>query len=94
MKSEAIVFSEGVAGMLRTREDFRNRGLASFLLKKTAEKMLDLGLVPCVHIEEDNLVSQTFFYKNGFVRSEVAQWVTHKTAVDKHRGSVETGNCK
>ena len=80
MKCEAIVFSEGVAGMLRTREDFRNKGLASFLLKKTAEKMLDLGLVPCVHIEDDNLVSQTFFNKNGFVSSEVAQWLTHKPA--------------
>ena len=77
MKSEAIVFSEGVAGMLRTREDFRNKGLGSFLLKKTAEKMLDLGLVPCVHIEEDNLVSQTFFIKNGLVCSELAQWLTH-----------------
>ena len=75
---EAISFSEGVAGMLRTREDFRNRGVASFLLKKTAQKMLDLGLVPCVHIEDDNVVSQTFFNKNGFVSSEVAQWQTHK----------------
>ena len=76
-------FSDGVAGMLRTREKFRKKGLASFLLKKTAEKMLDLGLVPCVHIEDDNLVSQTFFNKNGFVCSELAQWVqwvTHKPA--------------
>ena len=64
--------------MLRTREDFRNRGVASFLLKKTAQKMLDIGLVPCVHIEDDNVVSQTFFNKNGFVSSEVAQWLTHK----------------
>ena len=66
--------------MLRTREDFRNKGVASFLLKKTAEKMLDLGLVPCVHIEDDNLVSQRLFIKNGFVSSELAQWVIHKPA--------------
>ena len=80
LKCEAICFnfSEGVAKMLKTREDFRNKGLGSFLLKKTAEKMLDLGMVPCVHIEDDNVVSQTFFNKNGFVSSEVAQWLTIK----------------
>ena len=42
--------------------------------------MLDLGLVPCVHIEDDNLVSQRLFNKNGFVSSELAQWVIHKPA--------------
>ena len=80
MISRSGCFSDGVAGMLRTREDFRKKGVARFLLKKTAEKMLDLGLVPCVHIEDDNLASQTFFRKNGFVCSELAQWVTHKPA--------------
>ena len=64
--------------MLKTREGFRNRGIASFLLKAVTEKMLSLGLVPCVQIEDDNVVSQRFFRKHGFVSSELAQWVTHK----------------
>ena len=64
--------------MLKTKEEFRGQGVASFLLKKTTEIMLSLGLVPCVQIEDDNLVSQRFFRKHGYLGLELAQWVHHK----------------
>ena len=63
---------------MKVKEEFRRQGVASFLLKKTTEEMLRLGLVPCVQIEDDNLMSQRFFRKHGYVRLELAQWVLHK----------------
>ena len=33
------------------------------------------GLVPCVHIEDDNIMSQTLFRRLGFRQGVKASWV-------------------
>ena len=63
--------------MLKTREAHRNKGLGSFLLRRVMEVVLELGLVPCVHIEDDNEVSKRFFKKCGFVQGDFSQWIFH-----------------
>ena len=63
--------------MLKTREDHRNKGYGSFLLRRVMEKALELGLVPCVHIEDDNEISKSFFRKFGFVQGDFSQWIFH-----------------
>ena len=40
-------------------------------MKEAAER----GLVPCVHIEDDNMMSQTLFRKLGFRPGVRASWV-------------------
>ena len=71
------IFSDGSAGMLKTREAHRNKGYGSFLLRRVVEKVLELGLVPCVHIEDDNEISKRFFRKFGFVQGDFSQWIFH-----------------
>ena len=63
--------------MLNTREAHRNKGYGSFLLRRVMEKVIELGLVPCVHIEDDNEISRRFFRKFGFVQGDFSQWIFH-----------------
>ena len=63
--------------MLKTREDFRKRGFGSFLVHKVVEATLKKGLVPYVHIEDENLHSQEFFTKLGFTKYSRAVWINH-----------------
>merc|ERR1711874_329551 len=72
-----LIYSDGSAGMLKTREAHRNKGYGSFLLRRVVEKVLELGLVPCVHIEDDNEISKRFFRKFGFVQGDFSQWIFH-----------------
>ena len=73
-----LIYSDGSLGMLHTREEERCRGLGSFLMKSVVEEALKLGLVPCVHIEDDNEISKRFFGKYGFQRGDFTQWIFHK----------------
>ena len=72
-----IIYSDGSMGMLKTQESFRKQGLGSFLLKRVTEEVLSLGLVPCVHIEDDNSVSKIFFGKYGYEIGDNTQWIFH-----------------
>ena len=36
-----------------------------------------LGLIPLVHIEDDNSLSQKFLLKLGFHKGEQADWIEH-----------------
>ena len=66
--------------MLHTREEFRKRGLGSYLVKKIAEKTITKGMIPYVHIEDGNEKSISMFSKLGFVQSIKAVWVEHYPA--------------
>ena len=37
-----------------------------------------LGLVPYVHVEEDNQISAEFFEKLGFVKDQYAVWMGYE----------------
>ena len=67
--------SDGSIGMLRTNERFRNQGLATKLVRRCVQEAADLGLVPFVHIEDDNILSKNFFTKMGFIMGDEATWV-------------------
>ena len=61
--------------MLRTNERFRNRGMATKLVRRCVQEAAYLGLVPFVHIEDDNILSKNFFTKMGFIMGDEATWV-------------------
>ena len=61
--------------MLKTNERFRNQGLATRLVRRCVEEAADIGLVPFVHIEDDNIMSKNFFTKMGFKIGDEANWI-------------------
>jgi len=68
------IYSYGSMGMLFTREDYRRRGLAKILVKAARDYTRSLGLVPYVHVENDNTVSARFFDQLGFTKDQYAVW--------------------
>ena len=69
--------SQGSLGMLRTDGQFRRRGFGSYLVKRVVEEAVKQGVVPYVHIEDDNLQSQEFFRILGFIKMDTAVWINH-----------------
>ena len=69
--------SQGSLGMLTTTETFRKRGFGSFLVQKVVDEAVKQGVVPYVHIEDDNIQSQEFFKKLGFIKRDTAIWINH-----------------
>jgi len=68
------IYSYGSMGMLNTKEQFRRQGWGQVLVSAAKEYARSLGLVPYVHIEEDNLISAKMFKKLGFVPDQYAVW--------------------
>ena len=64
--------SQGSLGMLTTTETFRKRGFGSFLVQKVVDEAVKQGVVPYVHIEDDNIQSQNFFKKR-----DTAIWINY-----------------
>ena len=71
---ENIIPSCGSLGMLFTREDYRRQGLARILVEAARDYTRSLGLVPYVHVAEDNTVSARFFHQLGFTKDKYAVW--------------------
>ena len=63
--------------MLSTIKRFRKQGFGSFLVEKVFQEAVKKGVVPYVHIEDDNLQSQEFFTKLGFSKMDKAVWINH-----------------
>merc|ERR1711892_1273440 len=66
-KTEAMI-----AGLARL-----GKGFGSFLVQKVLQEAIKEGVVPYVHIEDDNLQSQEFFTKLGFSKMDKAVWINH-----------------
>ena len=62
--------------MLWVDPAYRRQGLASYLVSRLVEKASQAGLLPYVHIEDDNALSQTVMSRLGFTQAEPA--VIHK----------------
>jgi len=71
------IYSFGSLGMLWVDPAYRRQGLASYLVSRLAEKAGQAGLLPYVHIEDDNALSQTVMSRLGFTQAEPAVWVIH-----------------
>ena len=72
------IYSYGSLGMLWVDPAYRRQGLASYLVSRLVEKASQAGLLPYVHIEDDNALSQTVMSRLGFTQAEPAVWVIHK----------------
>ena len=62
-------------GMLYTKEKYRRQGWAKIIIRAAKEYVKTLGLVPYVHVEEDNLASGRLFEQQGFVKDQYAHWI-------------------
>ena len=56
--------------MLTTMDSYRKRGFGRALAETAVKEAVELGLIPLVHIEDDNSVSQDFWTKLGFQKGE------------------------
>jgi len=72
------IYSFGALGMLWVEPGYRRQGLASYLVSQLVEQAGQAGLLPYVHIEDDNTLSQTVMSRLGFTQAEPAVWVIHK----------------
>ena len=63
--------------MLKTDTRYRNRGYGCLLVDTAVKEAVRLGLIPLVHIEDDNSLSQKFMLKLGFHKGEQADWIEH-----------------
>merc|ERR1711892_1230597 len=72
-----LMYSQGSLGMLSTVKRFRKQGFGSFLVQKVLQEAVKEGVVPYVHIEDDNLQSQEFFTKLGFSKMDKAVRINH-----------------
>merc|ERR1719342_496957 len=64
-----LLYSQGSIGMLHTRKEFRRRGFGAFLVQNLVKRTSEQGLIPYVHIEDDNEMSKNMFLKLGFAKS-------------------------
>ena len=64
-------------GMMKTKEEYQRRGFGTLLLRRMVQESVKLGLVPFVHIEDGNVLSQKMFAKLGFKRGDQASWVNY-----------------
>ena len=71
------IFSDGSIGMLKVHEDYQRRGLGRLLVYRMVEEAVKIGLIPFVHIEDDNEVSKAFFRRLGFREGDTAIWINH-----------------
>ena len=69
--------SDGSMGMMKTKEEYQRRGFGTLLLRRMVQESVKLGLVPFVHIEDGNVLSQKMFAKLGFKRGDQASWVNY-----------------
>ena len=65
-------------GMLHTVAEYRRQGCAKYLVRAAKAYTRGLGLVPYVHVEEDNQISAGFFEKLGFVKDQFAVWIGYE----------------
>ena len=71
------ICSFGALGMLWVETAYRRQGLASYLVSQMVEQALRARLLPYVHIEDDNTLSQAVMTRIGFTQAEPAVWVIH-----------------
>lgn len=66
-------------GMLKTKEEWRGRGLAKICVNNLAcHMMTSIGITPYVTIEDYNTASINLFEKLGYVKTCKAYWVQYK----------------
>ena len=71
----AITHDDGAIGFLNVLEEYRRKGYGTDVTVAMVKKMLELGKVPFVHIEEENEKSMNLALKTGFRKDRRVHWI-------------------
>lgn len=71
----ALTHDDGAIGFLNVLEDFRHRGFGIDVTAAMIMRLLELGFVPFVHIEEENVKSLNLALKAGFIKDRRIHWI-------------------
>lgn len=70
----AMTHDDKAIGFLHVLEEYRNRGLATGIMKYMAQKTREQGMIPFVHVEETNVKSMNLMLKSGFKKDKKIHW--------------------
>lgn len=71
----AITHDDGAIGFLNVLEDYRRKGYGMDVTIAMTKRLLELGELPFVHIEEDNVKSMNLALKAGFRKDRRVHWI-------------------
>lgn len=69
-----MVHDDGAVGFLNVLHDYRRKGYGYELTIAMIKKLRELGEIPFVHIEEDNIKSMNLALKLGFKKDRRIHW--------------------
>lgn len=69
-----IIHDDGAIGFLNVLPDYRRKGYGYELTIAMTKKLRELGKIPFVHIEEDNIKSMNLALKLGFIKDRKIHW--------------------
>lgn len=73
-----ITHDDGAIGFLNVLEEYRGKGYATDVTMAAISRLLDLGEVPFIHIEEENKASMRLASKAGFRIDRRIHWIKLK----------------
>jgi len=71
----ALTHDDGAIGFLNVLEEYRGRGYATKVTVAMIKRLLEIGEVPYVHIEEENEKSMNLALKTGFRKDRRIHWI-------------------
>lgn len=73
-----MTHDDGAIGFLNVLEEYRNRGYGFSLTVAAIKRLREIGKVPFVHIEDDNVESLNLARKIGFIGNRKVHWIKLK----------------
>ncbi|QZY54157.1 GNAT family N-acetyltransferase [Crassaminicella profunda] len=70
-----MTHDDGAIGFLHVLEEYRNKGYGYYLIGALIQKLREIGEIPFVHIEEDNVKSMNLAIKIGFMKDRRVHWI-------------------
>jgi 8-oxo-dGTP diphosphatase len=74
----AVTHDDGAIGFLNVLEEYRRKGYGTDVTAAMIKRLLELGEVPFVHIEENNIKSTNLAVKAGFRKDRRIHWIKLK----------------
>lgn len=71
----ALTHDDGAIGFLNVLEGYRGKGYGTAIMAAMVKRLLELGEVPFLHIEEDNHKSMSLALKTGFRKDRRVHWI-------------------
>jgi len=73
-----ITHDDGAMGFLNVLEEYRRKGYGTAVTVAMMKRLLELGELPFVHIEEDNVKSMNLALKVGLKKDRRLHWIKLK----------------